>query len=122
MKYILVCGSRTFTNYTLLSHILDITCNGFTDICIVSGGCRGADLLAKQYALNHNFKYVEFPADWNRYGKRAGYIRNDAMHRYISEHEKRKVIAFWDGQSKGTALNFDLARKYGNKLHIINTY
>jgi hypothetical protein len=122
MKYILVCGSRTFNNYSLLSHVLDIVCNGFTDICIVSGGARGADSLAKEYAHYHNFKYVEFPAEWNKYGKCAGYIRNEVMHRYISEHEKRKVIAFWDGKSKGTAHNFGLARKYGNTLHVINTY
>lgn len=118
-KYLLVIGSRSFTDYQYASHILDKVANGHKDIVIVSGGADGADALAKRYATEKGFEYIEFPADWKTYGKSAGYIRNEEMHKYIAQHETRKVVAFWDGVSKGTAHSFRLAEKYNNQLHVI---
>lgn len=59
------------------------------------------------------------PADWNNDGKSAGYKRNIRMHEYISKKDDRGVIAFWDGQSKGTQHSFELAKKYKNPIRII---
>lgn len=119
MRYILVVGSRNFNNYTLLSDYLDKKFQGARDITIVSGGAKGADHLAKLYAKYRNLNYIEFPAKWNVYGKRAGYIRNEEMHKFIAGHKERQVIAFWDGQSKGTAHNFPLSEKYKNPIEIV---
>ena len=122
MKYLLVVGSRTFSNYTLLEQKLNMEIGNRKDICIVSGEAKGADLLAKQYAKLKNIGYEGFPAQWNIYGKSAGYKRNEVMHQFIAGHEERKVIAFWDGKSRGTAHNFDLCKKYVNELEVIMTY
>lgn len=120
MRYLLVVGSRTFHNYTLLQKKLEEELNRTSEsIEIVSGGAKGADNLAKEFARLHKLTYREFPANWNLYGKSAGYKRNEEMHKYISEKRNRKIIAFWDGKSKGTKSNFELAKKYGNEIEVV---
>lgn len=118
----LIVGSRTFTDYSLLkertNHILSERIKEY-DICIVSGGARGADTLAKRYAEEMGFNFKEFQADWDLYGKRAGYIRNRQMHEYIASFENRGVIAFWDGKSQGTAQNFGLSEEFRNPTRIV---
>lgn len=41
------------------------------------------------------------------------------MHQYIAHAAYRGVVAFWDGQSKGTMHNFELAKKYRNPIRIV---
>lgn len=60
-----------------------------------------------------------FPAQWDEFGKKAGFIRNEQMHRYIASKQDRGVIAFWDGESKGTFQSFDLSKKYNNQIRVI---
>lgn len=124
---ILVVGSRNITNYELVKFKLDGLINELNThifgvdykYVIVSGGAAGVDSLAKQYATENNYQYREFPADWNKHGKSAGYIRNTLMHKYISNYKHRMCVAFWDGESKGTAHNFELAKKYNNDISVI---
>lgn len=117
--FCLVVGSRGFTDYPLLEAKLDHYLVNFPRVIIVSGGARGADSLARQYAKRKGYGYREFPAKWDIYGKSAGYIRNEAMHQYIAHVAYRGVVAFWDGQSKGTMHNFELAKKYRNPIRIV---
>ncbi len=118
--YCLVVGSRTFEDYELMKNKLDyFLSNHGKKVVIVSGGAKGADSLAKRYAKDKGFEYVEFPADWENLGKTAGYIRNEQMHKYISKAAKRGVVAFWDGESKGTAHNFTLAKRYSNPIKTV---
>lgn len=120
--YCLVIGSRTFNDYELLKAKLDhYLQNHRTDTVIVSGGANGADTLAKRYAAEHGCEYCEFLADWSKHGKAAGYIRNKKMHEYISHFDKRAVVAFWDGKSKGTFQSFSLAKEYNNQLVVVKT-
>lgn len=119
MKHVLVVGSRTFNDYEQLAKVLDKVAEGYKKITIVSGGARGADALAKKYAKNKGFEYKEFPADWDKYGKSAGYRRNEEMQKFIAQFDDRKVVAFWDGVSKGTQHSIDLAKKYNNELDVI---
>ena len=119
MKYVLVVGSRTFRDYEQLAEVLDRVAQGYEKITIVSGGAQGADALAKRYAKEKGYGYKEFPAEWDKYGKSAGYKRNEQMHEYIAQFDDRKVVAFWDGVSKGTQHSFDLAKKYNNELEVI---
>ena len=94
MNYLLIVGSRSITDYALISSVLAVHCNPET--VIVTGGANGADSLAERYADEHNLKKIIMKADWDKYGKRAGYIRNAEMHKYISQFENRLCIAFWD--------------------------
>lgn len=117
---ILVVGSRTFNDYDLLKETLNKKIALKNNVTIVSGGAKGADKLAEQFAKENNLKSVVINADWEAYGKSAGYRRNVLMHKYLSSNFKnREVIAFWDGQSKGTAHNFDIAGIYNNKITTI---
>ncbi len=81
---------------------------------IVSGGASGADAMGKQLAKEMNIKYTEFPSDWNKHGKAAGPIHNEQIMQYTD-----KVIAFWDGQSKGTMNAINLARRLKKDTIII---
>lgn len=115
----LIVGSRGYTDYASFKAKCDALLADRTDIEIVSGGASGTDALAERYAHEHRYSLQIFPADWFRYGKRAGYVRNRGMHSYISAFADRDVIAFWDGQSKGTAQSLTLAREFDNPLRVI---
>ena len=119
MFYCLVVGSRTITDYNYIKETLDYFLQNKSEITIISGGARGVDSLAERYAKEHNYELKIFPADWDKYGKRAGYIRNDEMHKYISQFSDKGIVAFWDGKSKGTAQNFGLATKYDNPIKVV---
>ena len=118
--FCMIVGSRSFENYEILREKCDFMLKKKTgkEIIIVSGGAAGADALAKNYAKEKGYKYLEFPADWSK-GNIAGYERNQQMHRYISTKADRGVIAFWDGESKGTKHSFSLAKKFHNPIRII---
>ena len=121
MFYCLVVGSRSFIDYELLVRTLDKLLINQKEVTIISGGAKGTDTLAEQYAVSKGYDCIVFNADWSRYGKSAGIIRNQQMHNYIAQYKNRGCVAFWDGQSKGTYSNFELARKYDNPLRIIRT-
>ncbi len=122
--YCLVVGSRSFNDYQLMCEKLDFLLQNKKYIVIVSGGAKGADSYAERYANEHSDKcrLKVFEADWNKYGKSAGYKRNEQMHLYLcSPSDKdRGVVAFWSTieQSKGTKHNFKLAREYGNPIRV----
>lgn len=119
--YLLIAGSRTFNDYELLKERCDFFLqNQKGTIHIVSGGAKGADTLAERYAKERGYELHVFPADWNTYGNSAGYIRNEEMHKFIAKASYKKgVVCFWDGQSKGTAHNFELSKKYNNPLRVV---
>lgn len=92
---VIIAGSRNFNNYDFLQTKIDELKLNITEI--ICGEARGADLLGKQYGINHNIPIKSFPAKWDKYGKSAGYIRNKEMAEYADY-----LIAFWDGKSRGT--------------------
>lgn len=117
MTRIIICGSRNFKDKELLyANVTDVLSkeeNINDEIEIVTGGCRGADEIGKQYAIEHGYKHTEFPADWSKYGKKAGYIRNKKMAEYASK-TNAICIAFPVGESKGTRMMMDIAAKQYN--------
>lgn len=119
MFYCLVVGSRGFDDYDLLEKTLDKLLVNQSAVTIVSGGAKGADTLAEEYAAEKGYECIVFKADWKQQGRAAGIIRNEQMHKYIAQYDKRGCVAFWDGQSRGTQSNFNLAKKYNNPLRII---
>ena len=120
---VIIAGSRDFNDYALLigstikyiKSLKELGYNTSREVLeIVSGTANGADKLGEKFATQFNLKLKKFPAKWNELGKRAGYVRNKEMAIYASEDSDLGVlIAFWDGESKGTKHMIDLAKKQG---------
>lgn len=104
---VIIAGSRSFNSYETLK--LKLTQLGLDtkQLTIISGCARGADMLGERWAREFGKELIRMPADWDRYGKSAGYIRNEEMAK-IATH----LVAFWDGSSRGTKHMIDLADKY----------
>lgn len=83
---------------------------------LVTGGARGVDTYAMNIARENNIQMIIFYPEWDKYGKGAGFIRNKLI-----VDNADKVIAFWDGQSKGTKHSIDYAKSKGKEVEIINT-
>lgn len=116
--YVLVSGKRDFTDYIVFRYILDKSLASINDnIVIIEGGARGTDALAKQYAIERHYEFIEFPADWDNYGRAAGIIRNDEMVNFIKD-KSCKALFFWDGQSRGTGDCLMRAKRAGIKCEI----
>lgn len=99
---VIVAGGRDFDNYDLLKRVLDEQAHMITRV--VSGDAQGADRLGERWGIETGNKVRYFPADWESYGKSAGYKRNLQMADYADG-----LIAFWDGKSKGTKHMIDIA-------------
>ena len=109
----IVAGGREFDDYKLLYKSLMSL--GITEV--VSGGARGADTLGESYAKECGLDLKIFKADWDGLGKRAGYVRNTQMADYV--REEGGLVAFWNGESKGTKHMIDIAKRKGIKTIII---
>lgn len=94
MTKLIIAGGRDFDDYTLLKKALSKLPKPDEIIC---GKARGADTLGEDYAMDQEITIVKFPADWDRYGKAAGHIRNRRMADYADI-----LLVFWDGKSTGT--------------------
>lgn len=114
---IIIAGSRNFNNYDFLENkINELIKNKQIDITeIVSGKAKGADFLGEKYASLNNISIKEFPANWNLYGKKAGFLRNQEMGNYADV-----LIAFWDGNSKGTKHMIDYMKSLKKQVFVFN--
>ena len=105
-----IVGSRSFKDFALMNKKLQ----DFDISHVVSGGAPGADTLAEAWAISEDKLFTIFRPNWTKYGKSADFIRN----KEIVENCDR-LIAFWDGYSKGTANSIDVARALKKEVHII---
>jgi len=112
---ILVCGDRNFTDYELLCDVLQDYNSDKT--VIIEGGASGADSLARQWAIERYIDFKEYPADWEKYGKAAGPIRNKQM---LDEGKPELVITFLAKDSKGTKNMIEQATKANVPVKMIN--
>lgn len=80
---------------------------------IVSGGAKGVDTSAREYALAHGIKLTEFMPEYTRFGRSAPLKRNITIIEYSDI-----VIAFWDGKSRGTKFVIDNCRKLGVEVRV----
>lgn len=116
MFKLIVAGSRNFDDYDFLKDTLDhLLQNKLPNVVIVSGNARGADVLGEKYAVERGLDIAEFPAEWDKHGKSAGYRRNVEMADYSDA-----CVVFWDGVSKGSKHMADIAKKKGLQLKVIN--
>ena len=91
----IIAGTRSVEDYKLV--VESITRSGYSITEVVSGCATGVDRLGEQWARANNIPIKEMPADWNRFGKSAGPMRNKQMADYAD-----CAIIIWDGQSRGT--------------------
>lgn len=114
---LIIAGGRDFENFKLMERKLNVILKNYNkeEIEIVSGMAKGADELGILYAKKYGIKVKEFPADWNQYGRSAGYIRNKEMAKYADA-----CICFWNGISKGTKNMIEIARDKNLSLRIVN--
>lgn len=113
---VLACGDREWKNKELIAEVL----GSISFDTLIEGEARGADILAREaiegfncYKLGvHNRLILPFPANWDRYGKAAGSIRNAQM---LKEGEPDLVVAFHNHieDSKGTGMMLCLAEDAG---------
>lgn len=90
--------------------------SGFKITKVISGTAQGVDTLGEYWAIENSIPLWRFPADWNQYGKRAGYLRNQQMADVADA-----LIAIWDGESKGTKHMIDIALRADLYVFIYNT-
>ena len=109
---LIVAGSRTFMDKQKVFDFLDKGKEKITEI--VSGLAKGPDSFGKEWAEINGIPVKEFPADWDNLGRKAGPIRNCQMGDYADA-----LVAFWDGESKGTKHMIEYATKKNLKVKII---
>lgn len=107
----IIAGSRNITDYTVV--LAAILLSEFKITEVVAGGARGVDSLAEQFAYDMKLPVLIFPANWNKYFRTAGVIRNRQMAEYADA-----LIAVWDGESRGTKNMIDEATSRNLKLFV----
>ncbi len=115
---VLCCGDRHWINKSLIRRaILEYT-NASWDTVIIHGCATGADSISGQIGREYDLLVVEFPANWNKYGRTAGPIRNKQM---LDEGKPDLVLAFHTDikNSKGTKNMIQQAEKRGIKVILI---
>lgn len=131
MFKIIIAGGRDFIKYDVVRRVCDAMLSKTTDaVEIVSGGCSsglktherpdgswvcGADGLGERYAEEKGLPVKLFIADWKTFPNSAGPVRNWEMADYSNA-----LIAFWDGQSKGTADIIRKAKEHGRRVRVFD--
>ena len=106
---IIVAGSRDFNDFEYFSLCMEEVISRFSNekIIFITGKARsGADALIIDWCKLNNYGWLEYPADWDKHGKSAGYIRNTEMCKIATE-----LVVFWDSISKGTKHMIDISKK-----------
>lgn len=116
IKRIVVAGSRNYKNYEEAKAYISVCISKIKEnhtLIFLSGCCKGADLLGEKFALENGYKIERHPALWEKYGRKAGPIRNKTM-----AEKADCVICFWDGKSFGTKSMIYYAKKFNKKIRI----
>lgn len=110
-----IVGGRDFKDYSLLQNtILEYLTPLEYITTIISGGAKGADTLGTDFADNYRIKKVIYLPDWEKFGKAAGFIRNQLI---VDACDM--VLAFWDGKSRGTQDTITKAKKAKKPTFIV---
>ena len=108
---LIVAGSRTMDDYSFVHKEIQkfIKSNCFVkDISIISGHAKGVDLLGERFAKNNNLNLIILPARWEKFGKRAGYLRNRDM-ADLATH----CLVICENNSKGSRHMYNIAKSKG---------
>ena len=117
---VIVAGGRDFADYAYLKEKLDEVFASLGDldshpIEIISGMAKGADTLGIRYAEEHKLTMVLYPANWKKYPRMAGILRN--MNMLVTATH---LVAFWDGKSRGTKHMIEIAKAKGIPVWIFD--
>lgn len=107
---IAIVGSRNFYD---LEKVRDYIRHLSPTDRIVSGHAKGPDITAEQEGQLRGLEVLSLPAEWDKYGRGAGYKRNAEIVAFVD-----KVVAFWDGKSKGTLHTITLAIKAKKSVEV----
>ena len=110
---VIIAGSRGIEDYELVKSAVEES--GFSEqiTAVLSGRARGVDRLGEQWALEQGLEVLPFPAQWKRYGRRAGVLRNKFM-----VENADALIAIWDGKSRGTKNTIEEAKAKGLRVYV----
>lgn len=113
---LIVAGGRDFNDLALFIKALMSFEKEHSDkeISLVSGMAKGADQMAYMFAKRQNIQCYPFPANWEQDGKQAGYERNARMGCFADG-----LLAFWDGESRGTKHMIDFMKNQGKPTTIV---
>lgn len=117
---VVICGSRfrdaDFNQLLAVSCAIDARIAQLPQgTTVITGGAQGADWWAHKQAGHCGLSRKVIRADWDKHGKRAGILRNLQM----LDEQPDTVIAFWDGESKGTAHTISEAERRGIPVEVI---
>ena len=108
---LIIAGSRSFDRGDMVIEAI----KEFKPVTeIVCGMAKGADMMGFHYGRIWNIPVKEFPANWDLYGKSAGYKRNQQMAKYADA-----ALIFWDGISKGTKHMIDICQRNGMRYKVV---
>ena len=111
---IIIAGSRTSSEHQVREALEYCDWKGFIS-CVVSGGAKGADRVGEIWAKENGLEIKLFPAEWEKFGRRAGPLRNQSMAEYANG-----LISVWDGESRGTANMIELALNIGLRVSVFH--
>ena len=108
-----VVGSRNFNDRKRLNKVLNKIHKNENITVIVSGGAKGADILAEKWAVKNNIQTEIYLPDYEKYNRLAPLIRNTDI-----VNSCDMLLAFWDGESRGTKDSINKAEKFGREIRI----
>lgn len=108
---IAIVGSRAFTD---LQQVYDFVDSLELEDVVISGGALGVDRAAAIWARARGLKVLEHIPDWDKHGKKAGYLRNELI---VTDAEL--VVAFWDGTSAGTKHAINIAKRLKRRCVVV---
>jgi predicted Rossmann fold nucleotide-binding protein DprA/Smf involved in DNA uptake len=112
VERVAIVGSRGYPDEgkeDVFSYVHELPSNSV----VVSGGAEGPDTWAERAAKRRGLLVVVYRADWSLYGKAAGFIRNGQI---VANCDR--VVAFWDGHSRGTKNTIDIANRQGKPVEV----
>lgn len=114
---LLIAGGRDFSNYDLLARrcaaYIAENC-GVRELVVISGRASGADSLGERFAREYRLGCRYFPAQWEKFGRAAGPMRNRQMAQVADG-----AVVFWDGRSRGTRSMIGYLRQMGVPFEVV---
>lgn len=114
---LIVAGGRDFVDtQVMITVLMDLVEKGKIDPNpeLVCGMARGADILAFRLWKAENMQIHVFRAEWDTYGKSAGFRRNKEMGEFADA-----AVCFWDGKSKGTKHMIDTMNRLNKPVYVV---
>lgn len=109
----IIAGSRSITSYKDIEDAIYFS--NIKPTVIISGGAKGVDSLGEDFAFKNDLKLEVYPAQWDKYGRSAGYKRNALM-----ATKADALVAVWDGTSRGTKHMIDIANAMKLQVYVYN--